>query len=63
MNTAVVSPHRRVSLTAGWLYILTFVSIPTLALYDPVKGANYVLGSGPDTAAIIGGILEITIAP
>lgn len=62
MNTSVVSPHRRVSLKAGWLYLLTFVSIPTLALYGPVKGANYVLGSGPDTAAIIGGILEITIA-
>ena len=44
------------------LYLLTFVSIPTLALYDPVKGADYVLGSGSDTPAIIGGILEITVA-
>jgi hypothetical protein len=42
--------------------VLTFVSIPTLALYNSVKGANYVLGSGPDTAAIIGGLLEITVA-
>jgi hypothetical protein len=62
MSTAVASTHRRVSLTAGWLYILTFVSIPTFALYGPVKGASYVLGSGPDTAAIIGGILEIIVA-
>ena len=47
---------------AGVLYVLTFVSIPTLALYGPVKSANYVLESGPDTAAIVGGILEIVVA-
>jgi len=38
------------------------VSIPTLALYGQVKGANYILGAGPDTAAIIGGILEVIVA-
>ena len=50
------------SLTAGILYLLTFVSIPTFALYRAVKGAEYVPGSGSDNAAIIGGILEITVA-
>ena len=50
------------SLIAGILYILTFVSIPTLAIYGPVKSASYILGSGPDTPAIIGGILEIIVA-
>jgi hypothetical protein len=61
---SVPSPpsHRNVSLLAGLLYLLTFVSIPTLALYRPVKDADYVLGSGPDTPAVVGGILEITIA-
>ena len=54
--------YRRVSRAAGILYVLTFISIPTLALYGPVKGANYILRSGPDTAAIVGGLLEITIA-
>ena len=44
------------------MYVLTFVSIPTLALYHSVKGANYVVGSGSDTAAIVGGILEIIVA-
>jgi hypothetical protein len=44
------------------LYLLTFVSIPTLFLYGPVKGANYILGPGPDTSAIVGGILEIIVA-
>ena len=49
-------------MTAGILYLLTFVSIPTLALYRPVKGASYVLGSGSDNAAVVGAILEIIVA-
>src|SRR5437660_300045 len=53
---------RKTSLVAGVLYLLTFVSIPTLFIYGPVKGANYILGAGPDTSAIIGGILEIIVA-
>jgi hypothetical protein len=56
------SPHRTVSRAAGILYVLTFVSIPTLALYRPVKGANYILGAGSNTSAVVGGILEITVA-
>ena len=42
--------HRRRSLVAGWLYLLTFVSIPSLVLYNPVKSPNYILGSGTDRA-------------
>jgi hypothetical protein len=57
-----VSPHRTISLTAGILYLMTFVSIPTLSIYGAVKSENYVLGAGPDTAAIIGGISEIIVA-
>lgn len=57
-----ISFHRKISLTAGILYILTFVSIPTLAIYGPVKSANYIMGAGPDTLAIIGGLLEIIVA-
>jgi Domain of unknown function (DUF4386) len=53
---------RKIALTTGVLYLLTFVSIPTLAIYGPVKSANYILGAGPDTSAIIGGILEIIVA-
>jgi hypothetical protein len=53
---------RKTSLVAGVFYLLTFVSIPTLSIYSQVKGANYIVGSGPDTPAIIGGILEIIIA-
>ncbi len=57
-----MSPHRKTALVAGVLYLLTFVSIPTLFLYGSVKGANYIIGAGPDTAAIIGGISEIIVA-
>jgi hypothetical protein len=57
-----MSSQRKISLTAGLLYLLTFVSIPTLAIYGPVKSANYILGAGPDTSAIIGGISEIVVA-
>ena len=61
-SVATMPEHRRISLIAGVLYLLTFVSIPTLALYKPVKGRSYVLGSGPDTSAVTGGILEIIVA-
>jgi len=53
---------RKTALVAGVLYLLTFVSIPTLFIYGPVKSANYIIGAGPDTSAIIGGILEIIVA-
>lgn len=62
MTTTVMPPHRRISLAAGIAYVLTFVSIPTLALYNSVKGANYVLGSGTDAVTTFGGLLEITVA-
>jgi hypothetical protein len=62
MSALGESSRRKVSRTAGILYLLTFVSIPTLALYRPVKGANYVLGSGSNTSAIVGGLLEIAVA-
>jgi len=57
-----MSPLRKTALAAGVLYILTFVSIPTLFLYGPVKSANYILGPGPDTAVLVGGILEVIVA-
>ena len=57
-----MSPLRKTALAAGVLYILTFVSIPTLFLYGPVKGANYILGPGLDTNVIVGGMLEIIVA-
>ncbi|MGH7204503.1 MAG: DUF4386 domain-containing protein [Candidatus Levyibacteriota bacterium] len=61
-ESTILFSYRKISLTAGILYILTFVSIPTLSLYLPVKSANYILGAGPDTPAVISGLLEIIVA-
>jgi hypothetical protein len=58
----IPSSQRKISLAAGLLYLLTFVSIPTLALYGQVKSANYIIGAGPDTAAMLGAVLEIIVA-
>src|ERR671937_1662786 len=57
-----MSPLRKTALVAGALYLLTFVSIPTLGLYVPVHDPNYILGPGPDTGVFFGGILEVIVA-
>jgi Domain of unknown function (DUF4386) len=55
-------PIRRASMTAGVLYLITFVSIPTLALYGPVHKAGYILGTGSNSGVVIGGLLEVIVA-
>ena len=58
-----MSPLRKTALAAGVLYLLTFVSIPTLGLYGPVRNdPNYITGPGPDTPVLVGGVLEIIVA-
>ena len=53
---------RKTALVAGALYLLTFVSIPTLALYASVRDPKYIIGPGPDTPMLVGGILEMIVA-
>ena len=53
---------RQLSLAAGILYLLTFVSIPTAFLYTAVRDVNYIVVPGPDTAVVSGGILELVVA-
>jgi uncharacterized protein DUF4386 len=54
---------RKTALVAGIFYLITFVSIPTLALYGPVKNhADWILGSGGHTAVLVGGFLEVIVA-
>jgi len=57
-----VDSLRRTALAAGALYLLTFISIPTLSLYAQVRDPNYVTGPGADTPVIVGGILELVVA-
>ena len=53
---------RKYSLAAGVFYLLTFVSIPTLALYRSVRAPGFVAGPGPDTPVILGVFLEMVVA-
>jgi hypothetical protein len=53
---------RKYSLAAGVFYLLTFVSIPTLAMYRPVRGPQFVVGQGPDAPVIAGVLLEMIVA-
>jgi hypothetical protein len=54
---------RKTALVAGIFYLITFISIPTLALYGPVKNhRDWILGSGGHTAVLVGGFLELIVA-
>ena len=54
---------RRTSRAAGILYLISFVSIPSLALYNPVRdNADFVLGAGSDTGVLLAAFLEIVVA-
>ncbi len=57
-----MDPSRKISLAAGALYLLTFISIPSLILYAAVHEADYILGNGPDTAVLVGVVLEFIVA-
>jgi len=57
-----MSSLRKYSLAGGLFYLLTFVSIPTLALYRSVRDPRFVLGPGPDSPVILGVLLEMIVA-
>jgi hypothetical protein len=58
-----MSPTRKTALVAGIFYLITFISIPTLAIYAPVKNhRDWILGSGANTAVLVGGFLEVIVA-
>ena len=54
---------RKTALVAGIFYLITFISIPTLALYGPVKNhRDWILSSGTHTGVLVGGLLEVIVA-
>jgi len=54
---------RKTALVAGVFYLVTFISIPTLSRYGPVKNhRDWILGSGGHTAVLVGGFLEVIVA-
>jgi len=59
-----MDPMRKTALTAGLLYLATFVfSIPALGFYDGVlNNPDFVLGAGGDGGVLWGGLFEIITA-
>lgn len=53
---------RRAGRIAGVLYLVTFVSMPTLALFERVDGGDFVLGAGAEGGALIGAFSEVVVA-
>jgi hypothetical protein len=54
---------RKTALVAGIFYLITFISIPTLALYASVKNhRDWVLSSGSHTGVLVGCFLELIVA-
>ena len=54
---------RKTALVAGIFYLITFISVPTLALYGPVKNhRDWILSSGTHTGVLVGCLLEVIVA-
>ncbi len=54
---------RKSALVAGLFYLITFISIPTLAIYSALKSdPAWILGSGSDTSVLLGTVLELIVA-
>ncbi|MGH3255192.1 MAG: DUF4386 domain-containing protein [Streptosporangiaceae bacterium] len=60
---APMTSTRKTALVAGVFYLITFISIPTLALYGPVKNhRDWIVSSGSHTGILVGGFLEVIAA-
>src|SRR3712207_7557411 len=58
-----MDPMRRTSRAAGILYLTTFVAVPTLMVFQPVRdGAEFVFGSGSATAVLWRSFSEVVAA-
>lgn len=54
---------RKTALVAGILYLITFISIPTLALFGPVKtDPTFIISAGSDADILVGVFLELIVA-
>lgn len=55
-------PMRGRARLAGVLYVITFVSIPTLWLYKPAKdNADFVMGAGSTSGVMAGALSEVIV--
>jgi Domain of unknown function (DUF4386) len=62
-NRIPMTSTRKTALVAGIFYLITFVSIPTLALYGAVEShRDWILSSSGHTGILLGGFLEVIVA-
>jgi hypothetical protein len=58
-----VSSTRKTALVAGIFYLVSFISIPTLFLYNTLKNhPDFIISSGTNTGVLWGGLLEVIVA-
>lgn len=63
MKPLSMSAMRKTALVAGLLYLITYLALPTLALYSPVLGdADFVVGSTTNSSVLWGAVLELIVA-
>jgi hypothetical protein len=57
-----MTADRKLAFVAGLLYLITYLAIPTLALYGPVLSEpTFILGPSGDTAVLWGAVLELVV--
>jgi hypothetical protein len=56
-----MNSSRKTSLAAGILYLLTFISIPTLSLYHEIHQPSFISSSAPSSDVVVGGMLEFSL--
>jgi hypothetical protein len=62
-SKVAMDPMRKTALTAGVFYLVTFVSIPTLALYHgALTDHQFVLRAGSNSGLLWGAFLELIVA-
>jgi hypothetical protein len=63
MKHPSMSTMRKTALVAGLLYLITYLAIPTIALYGPVlSSADFIVGSQANSGVLWGAVLEIIVA-
>jgi hypothetical protein len=54
---------RKTAFVAGLLYLITYLAIPTIALYGPVlSDPAFIVSSGSNTGVLWGAVLELIVA-
>lgn len=54
---------RKTAFVAGLLYLITYLAIPTVALYGPVlSDPGFIASAGNDTGVLWGAVLELIVA-